>query len=86
MNFPPPPVLPPSDRLAEGMRELETILDTRDVVLCAPLLLIYAHKRCKTIGKRHTTASYAWTSLKRDLGMRLHCTLNPDIFAVNFLQ
>jgi len=39
------------DRLAEGMRELETILDKREVVLCAPLLLIYAHKRCKTIGK-----------------------------------
>ena len=39
------------DRLAEGMRELETILDKREVVLCAPLLLIYAHKRCKTIGR-----------------------------------
>ena len=36
------------------MRELETILDKRDVALCAPLLLIYAHKKCKTIGRLDT--------------------------------
>ena len=40
-----------TDRLAEGMRELEPIVDKRDVVLCAPMLLVYAHKRCKTVGK-----------------------------------
>ena len=35
------------------MRELESIVDKRDVVLCAPLLLIYAHKKCKTIGEEN---------------------------------
>lgn len=39
------------DRLSEGMRELEAVVEKRDVVLCAPMLLVYAHKRCKTVGK-----------------------------------
>jgi len=32
------------------MRELETIQDKRDTVLCSSMLLIYAHKKCKTVG------------------------------------
>ena len=67
LSSPPPLPLPLPlicpDRLAEGMRELETILDKRDMVLCAPMLLIYAHKRCKTIGKRRITALYTWIAL-----------------------
>ncbi len=55
---PPPPGPSPlplspllSDRLTEGMRELEVIVEKRDVSLCAAMLLIYAHKKCKTIGE-----------------------------------
>ncbi len=35
----------------EGMRELERIMDKQDVILCALMLLIYAHKKCETVGK-----------------------------------
>ena len=44
------------ERLAEGMCDLEAILEKRDTVLCAPMLLIYAHKRCKTVGKSYNGA------------------------------
>ena len=40
-----------TDRLTEGMRELEPILEKRDVILCVPLLLVYAHKKCTPVGK-----------------------------------
>ncbi|XP_065838597.1 tetratricopeptide repeat protein 21B-like [Oscarella lobularis] len=39
------------DRLAEGMRSLQTIKDKRDVILCSSMALVYAHKRCSTIDK-----------------------------------
>ncbi len=39
------------DRMSEGMRELEPIVEHRDVMLCAPLLLIYAHKKCTPVGE-----------------------------------
>ena len=52
-----------TDRLAEGMRELETIVEKRDMVLCAPMLLIYAHKRCKTVGKHSIVSIAALQSL-----------------------
>lgn len=42
------------DRLAEGMRSLQTIKDKRDVILCSSMALVYAHKRCSTIGKKKT--------------------------------
>ena len=40
-----------SDRISEGMRELDAIRDKRDVILCTTMALMYAHKRCKTVGK-----------------------------------
>ena len=43
------------DRLAEGMRSLQTIKDKRDVILCSSMALVYAHKRCSTIGKKNTS-------------------------------
>lgn len=33
------------------MRELSTIQESPDLILGAPLLLIYAHRQCKTIDK-----------------------------------
>lgn len=39
------------DRLVEGMRELTMIQDSPDLILGAPLLLIHAHRRCKTVDK-----------------------------------
>lgn len=41
----------PTDRTSEGIRELESISDKRDMVLCSSMLLIHAHKKCKTVGK-----------------------------------
>jgi tetratricopeptide repeat protein 21B len=38
------------DRLAEGMRELQTVRDKRDVVLCCSMALSHAHKQCGTVG------------------------------------
>lgn len=38
-------------REAEGMREVETVQDSRDMVLSARLLLIHAHKLCTIVGK-----------------------------------
>lgn len=38
-------------RESEGMREVEAVQDSKDVVLCAKMLLIYAHKKCKIVGK-----------------------------------
>ena len=35
----------------EGMRELERIVDKPELVLSAPMLLSYAHKKCETVGK-----------------------------------
>ena len=32
------------------MRELERILEKTEVILCAPMLLAYAHKQCETVG------------------------------------
>ena len=40
-----------TDRLAEGMRELEGIKDKPDLILCTTMALMYSHKRCKTVGK-----------------------------------
>lgn len=33
------------------MREVRGLLDSPDVILAAPLLLIYAHRQCKTVDK-----------------------------------
>ena len=44
-----------SDNLPEGMRELENLLDKRDLVVCVPLLLVHAHKKCKIVGKLIST-------------------------------
>lgn len=38
-------------RETEGMREVEAVQDSREMVLCARLLLIYAHKMCKIVGR-----------------------------------
>ena len=38
------------DSISEAMRELESIQDKRDTVLCSAMLLVYAHKKCKTVG------------------------------------
>lgn len=38
-------------RETEGMREVETVQDSREMVLCARLLLIYAHKMCRIVGR-----------------------------------
>ena len=38
-------------RESEGMREVEGIQDSRDVALCAKLLLVYAHKKCSIVGE-----------------------------------
>ncbi|XP_062519917.1 tetratricopeptide repeat protein 21B-like isoform X2 [Corticium candelabrum] len=37
------------DRIAEAMRELQTIRDKRDVILCTSMALVYAHKQCATV-------------------------------------
>ena len=42
------------------MRELENLLDKRDLVVCAPLLLVHAHKKCKIVGKLISTALSAF--------------------------
>ncbi|XP_072174244.1 tetratricopeptide repeat protein 21B-like [Diadema setosum] len=39
------------DRLSEGMRELESIRDKPDVILCSTMALIYAHKKSKNVDK-----------------------------------
>ena len=39
-----------SDSISEAMRELEGIQDKRDTVLCSAMLLVYAHKKCKSVG------------------------------------
>ena len=36
--------------ITEAMRELEGIQDKRDTVLCSAMLLVYAHKKCKSVG------------------------------------
>ena len=41
-------------RESEGMREIEAVQDSRDVGLCAKMLLVYAHKRCNIVGKLFT--------------------------------
>lgn len=38
------------DRVQEGMRELDTLKDKRDVNLCATMGLILGHKRSRVIG------------------------------------
>lgn len=38
------------DSISEAMRELESIQDKRDTVLCSTMLLVYAHKKCKSVG------------------------------------
>ena len=42
---------PLTDRLVEGMRELTAIQDQQEVCLCCPLLLIHAHRKCKTVDR-----------------------------------
>ena len=39
-------------RESEGMREVDTALESRDLSLAAKLLLVHAHKKCKTIGEQ----------------------------------
>ena len=39
----------PTDRTSEGIRELESISDKRDRVLCSSMLLIHTHKKYKTV-------------------------------------
>ncbi|XP_038077972.1 tetratricopeptide repeat protein 21B-like isoform X2 [Patiria miniata] len=39
------------DRIAEGMRELESIKDKPDLILCTTMALMYSHKRCKTVDR-----------------------------------
>ena len=39
-----------SDSISEAMRELEGIQDKRDTVLCSAMLLVHAHKKCKSVG------------------------------------
>lgn len=38
------------DSISEAMRELESIQDKRDTVLCSTMLLVYTHKKCKSVG------------------------------------
>lgn len=38
------------DSISEAMRELESIQDKRDTMLCSTMLLVYAHKKCKSVG------------------------------------
>ena len=40
-----------TDRVQEGMRELESLKDKRDVNICAILTLILAHKKARNVGK-----------------------------------
>ena len=40
-----------TDRVQEGMRELEQLKDKRDVNICSIMALIFAHKKCKSLGK-----------------------------------
>ena len=39
-----------TDQIPEGIRELEGLIDKKDLVVCVPLLLVHAHKRCKLVG------------------------------------
>ena len=39
------------ERESEAMRVAEIVQDSRDVSLAAKMLLIYAHKKCKIVGK-----------------------------------
>ena len=39
-----------SDRVQEGMRELEPLKDKRDINLCTTFALVLAHKKAKTVG------------------------------------
>ena len=59
------------DQLPEGMRELETLLEKKDLVVCAPLLLVHAHKKCKIVGEfKHLW--YRSVALKaKQIGLRL---------------
>ena len=55
--FQPPSPLPAAGlvmegRESEGMREADTALESRDLSLAAKLLLVHAHKKCKTIGEQ----------------------------------
>ena len=53
----PSPPLPCPDRLSEGMRELEVLVDKRDTLVAAPLLLIHTHKKCQTVGGSYSVVS-----------------------------
>ncbi len=44
------------------MRELERIVDKPEVVLSAPMLLIYAHKLCETVGKTMDSDWVPWVA------------------------
>ena len=46
------------DSISETMRELETIQDKRDTVLCSAMLLVYAHKKCKTVGMHNERGAW----------------------------
>ena len=48
---PSPDVYFSSDRVQEGMRELEMLKDKRDVNLCSTMALILAHKKSRSVGK-----------------------------------
>ena len=38
-------------RESEGMREVESVQETKELSLATKLLLIFAHKKCKVVGK-----------------------------------
>lgn len=40
-----------TERLVEGIRELSSLQDKGDLLLCVPLALVHAHKRCETVGQ-----------------------------------
>ena len=40
-----------SDRIQEGMRELDFLKDKRDVNLCSTMALMLAHKKGNTVGR-----------------------------------
>ena len=39
-----------SDRVQEGIRDLEVLKDKRDINLCSTIALMFAHKRSSSLG------------------------------------
>ena len=61
-----------SERLSDGMAELNQLQDAADLQLATSLLLIYAHKQCKIIGellthcRHHVLTSHQTKRLSRN--------------------